>query len=280
MNNILKHILKIVVLTSTYMCVSHASPGQLEINHICATQLGCFSGDTPGYPVTIDGSAGRSYIFSGDLSIPDLNVAGIKINVADISIDLNGFKIIRAGCQDGSCATNSDGHGIDSPSVSKGLSIKNGSIIGMGGIGLLLGSNAVVEDMYVTLNGDSGLQLGDGARVINCSVTHNTLSGITVGNGSYVAHNTVNNNIDTGIIVGLGSTVINNAVFLQGQNGIVANEGALIQGNTIRNNFNNGLVIARDGAYRNNVFSVNINSNITGAGFNAGGNSCAGSLCP
>ncbi len=35
-----------------------AVDGVLEINHTCATQTGCFSGDTAGYPVTIDGTAG------------------------------------------------------------------------------------------------------------------------------------------------------------------------------------------------------------------------------
>ena len=46
-----------------------AVDGVLEINHTCAVQTGCFSGDTAGYPVTIDGTAGRSYRLTGDLIV-------------------------------------------------------------------------------------------------------------------------------------------------------------------------------------------------------------------
>ena len=35
-----------------------AVDGVLEINHTCAVQTGCFSGDTPGYPVTITEARG------------------------------------------------------------------------------------------------------------------------------------------------------------------------------------------------------------------------------
>ena len=35
-----------------------ADDGVAEINQTCATMTGCFSGDTPGWPVTIDGTAG------------------------------------------------------------------------------------------------------------------------------------------------------------------------------------------------------------------------------
>ena len=35
-----------------------ATDGVAEINHTCAAQTGCFRGDTAGYPVTIDGTAG------------------------------------------------------------------------------------------------------------------------------------------------------------------------------------------------------------------------------
>jgi hypothetical protein len=38
-----------------------AVDGVREINQTCAVQMGCFVGDTAGFPVTIDGSAGKSY---------------------------------------------------------------------------------------------------------------------------------------------------------------------------------------------------------------------------
>ena len=37
----------------------------VEINQACALSTGCFSGDTAGFPVTIDGTAGPSYRLTG-----------------------------------------------------------------------------------------------------------------------------------------------------------------------------------------------------------------------
>ncbi|MBY0401631.1 hypothetical protein K2X89_15160, partial [Myxococcota bacterium] len=70
-----------------------ASDGILEINQTCATLSGCFSGDAPGFPVTIDGTAGSSYLLTSDLVVRNVNTDGIFVSVARISIDLNGFGV-------------------------------------------------------------------------------------------------------------------------------------------------------------------------------------------
>ncbi len=54
-----------------------AVDGVAEINQTCAVQTGCFSGDTAGYPVSIEGSAGRSYRLTSDLVIQSVNSNGI-----------------------------------------------------------------------------------------------------------------------------------------------------------------------------------------------------------
>ena len=46
-----------------------AADGVAEISQTCAL-AGCFPGDTAGYPVTIDGSAGRSFVLTSDLIVP------------------------------------------------------------------------------------------------------------------------------------------------------------------------------------------------------------------
>jgi hypothetical protein len=56
--------------------------------------IGCFSGDAAGLPVTINGAAGRSYRLTGDLTVPDENTNGIVVSANDIGIDLNNFAII------------------------------------------------------------------------------------------------------------------------------------------------------------------------------------------
>ena len=60
-----------------------AVDGVVEINHSCAVQLGCFSGDATLYPVIIDGSAGHSYRLTSDLIVP-VNYSGIQIIAANI----------------------------------------------------------------------------------------------------------------------------------------------------------------------------------------------------
>jgi hypothetical protein len=50
---------------------AYAAEGIAEINQTCAVQTGCFAGDSPGFPVTIDGSAGGSYRLTSDLSVAD-----------------------------------------------------------------------------------------------------------------------------------------------------------------------------------------------------------------
>lgn len=90
-------VLIIVMLFVTTTILS--TDGVVEMNHICATQLGCFSGDSIGYPVSIDGISGKNYRLTSDLLIPDENTNGIDVNTFNISIDLNGLSIVRSGCE-------------------------------------------------------------------------------------------------------------------------------------------------------------------------------------
>ncbi len=71
-----------------------AVDGVLEINQTCATQTGCFSGDTAGFPVTIDGTAGRSYRLTGDLNVGDPDTDGLFLTNSRITIDFNGFSLV------------------------------------------------------------------------------------------------------------------------------------------------------------------------------------------
>ena len=53
-------------LTLTLSLPIFAVDGVLEINQTCAVNTGCFSGDAAGFPVTIDGSAGLSYVLTAN----------------------------------------------------------------------------------------------------------------------------------------------------------------------------------------------------------------------
>jgi hypothetical protein len=49
--------------------------------------------------VTIDGSAGKSYRLTSSLIVPDESTNGIDVRAPWTSIDLNGFEIVRSGCE-------------------------------------------------------------------------------------------------------------------------------------------------------------------------------------
>jgi len=94
------HVIPILALMGQLVLAfsAHAVDGVLEINQTCAVNTGCFSGDTAGFPVTIDGSAGRSYRLTGDLVLPNGNTHGVRITTQDVGIDLNAFAIIGTAC--------------------------------------------------------------------------------------------------------------------------------------------------------------------------------------
>ena len=125
-----------------------ATDGVLEINQTCAVQTGCFAGDTAGYPITI--STPGSYRLTSNLIVPDENTDGIKVSTSSLTIDLNGFEIVRSGCEGASAdctPVSGTGSGVEYTSTTnRGISVKNGSITGMGGYGVFLGQQAEIDD--------------------------------------------------------------------------------------------------------------------------------------
>jgi hypothetical protein len=123
-----------------------AVDGVLEINQTCAVQTGCFPNDGPGYPIFIDQPG--SYRLTSNLVVLNENTDGIRIGASSISIDLNGFEIVRQGCEGAAvaCVPESGiGSGIELSAVAedaRGISVKNGSIVGMGAHGVALGGGA------------------------------------------------------------------------------------------------------------------------------------------
>lgn len=239
-----------------------AVDGVLEINQTCAVQTGCFGGDTAaGYPVTII-TAG-SYRLTTNLIVPNENTSGIVVSTSDVGIDLNNFAIIRSGCE--GATTNctpapGTGSGVEITSLAnRGLSVKSGSITGMGNCGVLLGEQTEV----------SGLR-----------VRWNSFAGIGAGAGSTVSGNTAFQNADDGINAGDGSTVSGNTVYSNGGNGIRTQGGSTVQRNTVSANGAYGLLLVSPAAYGENVITNNTVGTVNG-GVNLGSNSCNGTTtCP
>lgn len=238
---LLPSILLIFLAWSTHAV---AANGVLEISHTCATTTGCLAGDTAGYPVTITGGADLSFVLTSDLVVPDASTDGISITTNDIEIDLNGFRIVRAGCENATtdCTPGGGtGSGVEAfvPS-GRGVAVRNGSVIGMGHYGVHLGDDAIVRDVHVRWNESGGIFANNGGLITGNTVFQNG-EGIKTFRGAIVSHNTVHENATDGIDVGIGSVVEANTVYLNGLDGIILTTGGRASGNTVYDNDSDGI---------------------------------------
>ena len=203
------------------------------------------------------GGAG-SYRLTSNLVIPNDDTDGIRITTSDVGIDLNRFAVISSFCLDenSSCRPNSGtGTGIKvTTTASRGISVRNGSITGLGARGVQLGEQAEVSDLLVRWNGGDGIYVDVGSSVSNSVVFANGGDGIVADSGSSVFDNTVNNNLADGIETGGGCSV---------------------RTNTVRSNNGLGLRMGSQSAYRDNTLSGNGGGCVTG-GLTTGGNACNG----
>ena len=241
-----------------------AVDGVLESNQACAVNTGCFSGDAAGLPVTI--TAAGSYRLTSNLTVPDENTDGIVVSANDVGIDLNNFAIIGPV----TCSTipvtcshaSGTGSGVELASLStRGTSVKNGSISGMG---------------Y------NGVYLGEQAEVTNLRVRWNRFRGIYAYSGSTVSGNTAYTNGGDGIYAYAGSTVSGNTASYNGADGIYASYGSTVSGNTVRGNTGYGLNFGgSQSAYSENVISSNTAGTVNGTAVQLGQNACNGNTtCP
>jgi parallel beta-helix repeat protein len=290
-------ILILLLLTLGFVPPALAVDGILEINQTCAVQTGCFAGDTAGFPVKL--TTAGSYRLTSNLTVPDENTGGILVSASSISIDLNGFEIVRSGCEGviaANCTpTTGSGWGVafGSPNV-RGVSVKNGSITGMGGPGIDLGNQSEVTNLRVRWNRLGGIIVNNGSTVTGNSVMTNGGRGISAHWGSTVSGNTVFGNGNDGINGGDGCTIVGNTAYNNGDtigattdDGIECGSGCIVRGNSVRSNRGYGLNLGGDSAYSENVVTNNTTGTVTGVGSanSLGLNYCAGtgvvlSTCP
>ncbi len=252
---------RVALVLVMWPAVALAGDGILEINQACAASAGCFSGDTAGFPVTIDGSAGRSYQLTSDLIVPNENTTGIEISTPDIAVDLNQFTIVRAACAGATinCTSASGtgrGVGVTSTSIIRGVAVHDGSITGMGAFGVFLGPQAELRNLRVRWNRLDGIVAFAGSTVSGNTVSENGREGISVGNGSTVSKNSAFGNGEVGIFANIGSTVSGNTASQSGEHGIVAFAGSTVSANTTRENGLDGIQ-ATDSTISGNTSSQN-----------------------
>jgi hypothetical protein len=258
----------LAILTAIAM-PSYAVDGIVLINQNAALAGNVTPGDAPGFPVTITVSG--SYKLSSNLTVPDADTTAIQINADDVTVDLNGFSIsgktICVGFPVTSCNPTGPGLGITSQNTN--VTVLNGTVRGMGGVGIsLLGGHSRIERVQAIGNGSSGLVAnplfptftGD-SIITSCIATQNGSLGIGVGglgannvsNGNLegmelirsgvAINNTTNNNIRDGIS-GVGAFIGNSAFDNVGPGLSVGCPSTVVSNAAARNGAGGDIVLA------------------------------------
>jgi hypothetical protein len=239
-----------------------AVDGVILIDQNKATAGNVTPGDTPGFPVTL--SLPGSYRLAGNLTVPDANTNAIIIATDHVTLDLNGFAILGpTDCSGGiqHCANTGFGMGVSTDTDHFNITIRNGTVKGMGRRGIFLTGGAhLVEYVHASDIGDVGIFIFPGSAGFG---------------GSIAQHNTARRNGGTGIIVDAGLVTHNivdtNTVGIRNQSGSASY-------NMISNSSNLGLEQSI-ASYIGNVF-INNGKDTSGFGVNLGQNLCGGVACP
>lgn len=226
---------------------SSAADGVLEINQACAV-AGCFSGDSSGFPVTIN--SGGAYVLTSDLDVrdettpEDVNAIEVAVSGAGspqgVRIDLNGFRIVGPNlCSNTpvvSCSAIGTGVGVFS--LNNRIWVGNGRILGMGGNCIDVVSTGIFEDLHIEDCGGNGLETGRASRIRNVTVQRNFGDGI-----------------------------------------VVTSQSCLVTNSVITGNMGTGLVASGSTGYGFNVIASNTGGDVTG-GIQIATNICTASACP
>jgi hypothetical protein len=249
----------LVLLLST--APASAVDGVIEINQARALAGGVTAGDTAGYPVTI--SEAGSYRLTGNLSVGS-SAHGIHITAADVSVDLNGFRMYGSG------GSSNRGFHIEADNVElrNGTISEFGSALYVSPIGTPLRPTFGLRLIHLKAvnNNSAGFDAGqaDGAQVLNCHVSYNGGVGISVGPHSLITGNTSMENSGVGISSDT-SLIKNNTVEQNGSFGIYCYDTCTIIGNLSRSNTGAGIM-----AYQSSVILDNAVRSNTGYGLDLG----------
>ena len=249
---------------------ARAVDGVLEINQVCASGPGCFAGDSPGLPVEITGGTGHSFVLTSDLSV---RATGILVQADDVTIDLNGFRIIGPNRCSGTptlgnpitCTLGGSGVGIEADAQASRTSIYNGSIVGMRSHGVALGSGSSVRQIRATGNGGMGIRVGGSSfAVVENVAQRNGMDGIGVGNEGTVRGNRAQFNGDDGIDCGFNCVVVGNTAVGNTTDGITAGAGSVLHENVATANLDDGISggtrVSRNVARSNDGFGLRLGS--------------------
>lgn len=257
--------------------LGHAAEGVIEINHAKVMAGG-------GYPYVITQSG--SYRLTSNLAQPDANTHAIQIQASDVTLDLNGFAITGANeCTYSpgppptlSCSGAGAGMGVVASELN--VTVRNGSVTGMGNSCVLLGRRGQLHDLSVSHCGSHGIFLQSGT-ISRAHASYSQWAGI-VTQGATISDSMATNNGTVGILAPLGGSVVRHSLASNNvQAGIQFSSGiGTVTGNTIESNGGTGLNVFGAVTYSGNAIAGNSGGATFGNLLNGGGNICDGAACP
>jgi len=265
-----------------------ASEGVVEINQARALAGGVTPTDAPGFPVTL-GQPG-SYRLTSDLALPPGTATGvdvIEVTVDEVSIDLAGFTLRGVASCTGlgaavTCAGAGAGRGIDA-GIANQISVRGGTVTGMSGIGVVIGSYAHVEDLRVEGNALNGLDLNEACVVRGASAIRNGGNGFDLGGGCSVSNVTAYGNKQVGVASSDGTVIEGSSSVANGSHGYSVQGGSLVSGCVARSNGGFGVNSTTSG-YQGSALTFNSGGNANpqaSGGFSLGANVCGtDTVCP
>lgn len=208
-----------------------------------------------------------SYYLTGDVSVSG-HMVGILVGASDVTVDLNGFTISGSG-------SSPYQNGVQSVTSAVRVTVRNGTIVGMGNNGIYLEGNAdfpqhhTIED--VTVRGTSG----PGIRVAGGVVRNARISGSgsgVVGTGNHdllVEHCLISDSAHYGISASR-ATVLNSTLSHNGYAGVRIMRG-VVRGCTLTANAR-GVSIEHNaptyGVLVEDCLLIDNAMGVTGGGFN------------
>ncbi len=273
-----------------------ASDGLVELDQLCAVHSGCMAGDTPGFPITITGAGGRSFILTTNLIVPGGGTNAISIDATDVSIDLNEHTILRSECVGATTDCSSTAFGAiaivqTAPAAAAGgATVRDGRILGFGQ-GLLLGRGAEVRNVVTRWIRGAGISSrGHGTLLFSNTVDQcfgsllaNSIDpgGVAIGNrvsggasfgfavnqpGIVVVDNVALENGAVGLLASESAVMVDNVAQGNTTYGLTADEGSVVIRNTAHDNDQGGLFVQGGSLVRGNVArSSSIGPGITAA---------------
>lgn len=228
-----------------------AGDGVIEINQAKAIAGAVTSSDAPGFPVTLD--APGSYRLTGNLDVraepAPADVTAIEIVVSGVNLDLGGFAILGPANCSGSgaslvCTGAGGGVGVHTPHPF--VQISNGTVRGMGAMGINLLGHSRVEDVTVFHSGGHGINCGFHSILVGNEISWNGGTGLHCLDTNRIEGNSIRGNFGSGIHIGGQDSIIrSNLSSENGEDGIYVHLGhSVIAGNIASRNAQDGIHVS------------------------------------